>query len=34
MEQIRELGFTVKVLAKKKLFFEELIIIEAVRIIP
>lgn len=34
MEQIRELGFTVKVLAKKKLFFEELIIIESVRIIP
>jgi release factor glutamine methyltransferase len=34
MEQLRELGFTVKVLAKKKLFFEELIILKAVKSSP
>lgn len=34
MEKTESLGFTVKVLAKKKLFFEELVIIEAVRHSP
>lgn len=31
MEKTKSLGFSVKVLAKKKLFFEELLIIEAVK---
>lgn len=34
MEKTESLGFTVKVLAKKKLFFEELVIIEAVKYPP
>jgi release factor glutamine methyltransferase len=34
MEKTESLGFTVKMLAKKKLFFEELVIIEAIKYSP
>ncbi len=34
IEKTKSLGFSASILAKKKLFFEELIIIESIRVIP